>query len=242
MEQLKVIKKDTVSVNSILFLFLAFFFLFIQHAYRHQISPFSWVYLRKGVELFWYVAVVLLTSAALVWKHNRYAPHAFQLSVFIVGFKIIEGLFIEFNKVIVISLFFFIVISYFLYQLLKYYFSQASVNPNYAESDLFPPLLKNIHCRVLFDEKSVEGILSNWDEEGCFIKLSGPQQLPSKVRVLVQFRDREFTQEGEVVASIQDSSGVGIKFEKTARDLTVFNWSEFMEIVDELGFEPQRLR
>jgi hypothetical protein len=242
MEQMKVIKKDTVSLNSVLFLVLAFFFLFIQHAYRHQISPFSWVYFRKGIELFWYVAVILVSSGSLIWRHHRYAPYAFQLSIFLVGFKIIEGLFIEFNKVIVIALFFFIVIAYFLYQLLRYYFSQASVNPNYADTDLFPPLLKNIHCRVISGDQVVQGILSNWDEEGCFIKFSESTALPAKVKVLVLFRDREFTQEGEVVASIQDSSGVGIKFEKTIRDLTVFNWSEFMEIVDELGFEPQRLR
>lgn len=242
MEQLKVTKKDTVSINAILFLLLAFFFLFIQHAYRHQISPFSWVYFKKGIELFWYVALILASSAGLIWRHHRFATWAFQLSIFLVGFKIIEGLFIEFNKVIVIALFFFIVISYFLYQLLKYYFGQASVNPNYAGDDLFPPLLKNIHCRVIFGEQTAEGILTNWDQDGCFIKLSQPQELPTRVKILVLFREREFSQQGEVVASFQDFSGVGIKFEKAIRDLTVFNWTEFMEIVDELGFEPQRLR
>jgi hypothetical protein len=242
MEQLKVRKKDTVSLNSILYLVLAFFFLYIQHAYRHQISPFSMVYFRKGLELFWYEALVLSWSGAMIWKHQRLAPYLFQASIFLVGFKIIEGLFIEFNKVIVIALFFFIVFSYFIYQLLRHYFDQASINPNYSDKDLFPPLLKEIHCHILFKNEEIPGKLSNWDEEGCFVKLSAPKEIPNKVRILVTFRDREFTQEGEVVASIQDLTGVGIKFEKKNRDLTVFNWSEFMEIVDELGFEPQRLR
>jgi hypothetical protein len=242
MEQLKVIKKDIVSINTLLFLVMAFFFLFIQHAYRHQISPFSWVYFKKGIELFWYVAVMLVLTGFFIWKHHRYAPYLFQAAIFLVGFKIIEGLFIEFNKVIVIALFFFIVISYFLYQLLNYYFGQASVNPNYASSDLFPPLLKEIHCRLLSGDGVIEGTLSNWDELGCFVKLSVPRELRGGVRVVISFRDREFSQDGEVVASIHDFSGVGIKFETTIRDLTVFNWSEFIEIVDELGFEPQRLR
>jgi hypothetical protein len=88
----------------------------------------------------------------------------------------------------------------------------------------------------------VAGHLSNWDNEGCFIKLDTSKELPSQVKLLVQFADREFKQDGEVVASTLDLSGVGIKFEKTVKDLSVFNWSEFMEIVHELGFQPERLR
>jgi hypothetical protein len=62
------------------------------------------------------------------------------------------------------------------------------------------------------------------------------------VKIIISFRDREFIQEGEVVASTLDLNGVGIKFEKTVKDLSVFNWSEFMEIVHELGYQPERLR
>ena len=52
MEQLKVKKKDRIIMNVLIYLGLSFFFLYIQHAYRHHLSPFSLVYLRKGLELF----------------------------------------------------------------------------------------------------------------------------------------------------------------------------------------------
>lgn len=242
MEQLKVKKNDIIITNVVVYLVLAFFFLYLQHAYRHHLSPFSTVYLRKGLELFWYVAVTLAISGALIWKHHRLSIRAFQLSVFLVGFKVLEGLFIEFNKVIVIALFFFAVISYFLYQLLKHYLSLASINPNFSTYDLFKPLLRDIPCKVKVNEEEFSGILSNWDAEGCFIKLDHGKSLPKNVHVVIYFQGREFHQDGEVVALTLDSSGVGIKFGNTIKDINVFNWTEFMEIVQELGFQPERLR
>jgi hypothetical protein len=242
MEQLKVRKKDTIILNVVLYLCLSFFFLYLQHAYRHHLSPFSLVYMKKGLELFWYVALTLIVSGVLIWKHHRYSIYMYRISILLVGFMVVEGLFIEFNKIIVIALFFYATISYFLYQLLNYYLSLASINANYDKSDLFEPLLKKIHCKVGSDEFELDGHLSNWDQEGCFIKLDAAKEMPSHVKVKIFFRDREFTQNGEVVAATPDSTGVGIKFEVTAKDLNVFNWSEFMEIVHELGFQPERLR
>lgn len=242
MEQLKVRKKDTIIYNVVIYLCLSFFFLYLQHAYRHHISPFSSVYLKKGLELFWYVAVTLLASGIMIWKHHKHSILMYKISVFLVGFKVIEGLFIEFNKIIVIALFFYATISYFLYQLLNYYLNLSSINANYESSDLFEPLLKKIPCKIECEGVSFDGHLTNWDQEGCFVKLDEVKTFPANVTLKVFFSDREFTQNGEVVASTVDSSGVGIKFEKSTKDLNVFNWSEFMEIVHELGFEAKRLR
>ena len=242
MEQLKVRKKDRIIFNVVIYLILSFLFLYIQHAYRHHLSPFSTVYLQKSLELFWYVAMTLTVAALLIWRHHRYSVLMFQISIFLVSFKVIEGLFIEFNKIIVVATFFYGTISYFLYQLLKYYLTLASINPNYHSSDLFSPLLRNIPCTLTGDKVEIAGHLSNWDYEGCFIKLDNPQNLPKKLKVKIHFQGREFIQQGEVVAATLDFHGVGIKFEKTVKELSVFNWDEFMEIVQELGFQPERLR
>lgn len=239
---MKVKKKDMIIGNAVLYLILSFLFLYLQYAYRHHLSPFSLVYLRKSVELFWYIALSLAVSMILVWRHHRLALAAFSFSTVLVSFKVVEGLFIEFNKIIVITLFFYSVISYFLYQLLKEYLSLASINPNYKTSDLFGPLLKKISCTVKLEESELPGFLTNWDREGCFIKLEQPRLLPSKVQLVVHFQGRDFVQLGEVVAHTVDSTGVGIKFSKTPKDLKIFNWTEFMEIIQELGFQPERLR
>src|SRR5665648_159021 len=129
MEQLKVKKKDTIIMNVVIYLCLSFFFLYIQHAYRYHLAPFSLVYFQKGIELFWYVAVSLVVTAILIWRHHKYSVFFYQVSIFLIVFKVIEGLFMEFNKIIVVAMFFYITISYFLYQLLKHYLALASINP-----------------------------------------------------------------------------------------------------------------
>ena len=242
MEQLKVKKKDVIVRNAAVFLCMALAFLYLQYAYRYHISPFSLVYLRKSVELFWYIGVPVLFSTLLVWFHHRRAPWLFAISVSLVGFKVTEGLFVEFNKIIVISMFFFVVISYFIYQLLKHYYRQASINPNFSRRDLFEPMLRNIPCELEADGELLPGLLTNWDSDGCFIKLQTLKKFPPQIRIRVNFQGRDFLQEGEVVAHSVGLSGVGIRFKKTAKDLNVFNWAEFSELIDELGFQPERLR
>lgn len=225
-----------------IYLGLSFLFLYLQYAYRHQLSPFSLVYFRKSAELFWYVAIPLLFSSYLIWKHHRLAVHAFNISVLIVAFKVVEGLFIEFNKIIVIATFFYAVISYFLYQLMKHYLSSANINPNFSTSDLFSPLLRKIPARIIDGEKTYQGHLTNWDATGCFLHFEDPARIGSKVKVLIDFQGRTFEEHGEVVAETPDLRGVGIKFQSTQRSLDTFNWTEFTELIDELGFQPERLR
>lgn len=242
MEQLKVKKKDVLVLNLIIFLGLSFIFLCLQYAYRHQLSPFSAAYLKKSLELFWYALLPLLLGMVLVFKHHRWSVAVYNFCVLLVSYKVVEGLFLEFNKIIVIALFFYVVIAYFLYQLFSYYLSLASLNANYSPSDLFDPLLKEIPCVLHLDNKEYPGYLTNWDEEGCFLKLQKSADFQNHGRIVIQFKGRSFEQEGELVAHSIDLTGVGIKFGKTQKGLNVFNWAEFTELVHELGFKPERLR
>src|SRR5690606_37941052 len=191
----------------LIYIILAFFFLYLQHAYRYHLSPFSFVYLRKSAELFWYVAIPVVFSIILIWRHHRWCKAAFALSLSLVGLKVVEGLFIEFNKIIVIALFFFIVISYFLYQLLSHYLALASINPNYSSKDLWGPLLHEISCEVEQDEVSLKGALTNWDAEGCFIKFPQKMKFKRRLKVRIHFQGRDFEQLGEVVSHSVDLTG-----------------------------------
>jgi hypothetical protein len=243
MEQLKVKKIDILVVNLIVYLFLSFVFLYLQYAYRHHLSPFSLAYFRKSFELFWYILGPLMLSILAIWKHHKWSAQLYSFCVLVISYKVIEGLFIEFNKIIVIALFCYISISYFLYQLFNHYLSLASLNPNYRTDDLFDPILREISCQANFEQESCTGYLTNWDEEGCFIHLD-PSKLPrvGVVDVKITFKGRTFEQRGEVVAHSVDFKGIGIKFGKTPKGLSVFNWDEFTELIDELGYKPERLR
>ena len=242
MEQLKVRRKDSVVFNSIIYLLLSFLFLYLQYAYRHQLSPLSLTYLRKSVELFWYVSIPTVLAIFFLWRIRYVGTYLYAVCVLLVSYKVVEGLFIEFNKVIVVALFFYVIISYFIYQILDQYFSRASINANYDSEDLFSPMLREIPCTVTVGDENFQGVLTNWDEEGCFLRLKNKKSFPRRVGLLISFEGREFFQEGEVVAQAQDFLGVGIKFKAQGKSLKTFNWAEFVELVHELGFSPERLR
>jgi hypothetical protein len=242
MGQLKVIRKERIITNVILYFILSFFFLYIQHGYRHHLSPFSLVYFTKSFEGLWFIGLSLFFTSLLLWRHHRSALSCYVFSVFLVSYKLLEGLFLEFNKMIVVTTFIYAIIAYFLYQLLKSYFSLASINLNYSSMDLFPPQLRPISCQVHVSAEMAEGQLTNWDPEGCFVMLDKPLEVTKEIELKVFFFGREFVQKGEVVSIATDKSGIGIKFEKSLKELATFNWAEFIEIVDELGYESQRLR
>lgn len=243
MEQLKVRKKGMIILNCIAYLVLSFLFIYLQYAYRSHLTPFSTLYLQRSLELFWYIALPLFGCTFFLWRHHRYCSFFFLISTVLVGFKILEGLFIEFNKMIVVTFFFYIVISYFLYQLLNRYLASARLNANYSSNDLFDPLLNKLNCTLKAGEVELEGILTNWDEEGCFVKMnSAPLKKLNKVEFIIRFAGREFCEQGEVVAQSTSMTGVGIKLKNSSKDLKIFNWNEFIDLVDELGFDPKRLR
>jgi len=242
MEQIKLKKRETIIKNTIIHIFLSYMFLYLEYAFRHHLSPLSSTFISKSVYLFGLPAVIFIVTIFLVWHFNRQALSFYTISIFFVLFKVIEGLVIDFNKIILIGLFCYIIVSYFLYQLLADYFSRAFVTPNYNQSDLFDPLLKKIDVIVQINEKKINGCLTNWDEEGCFIKMEGEQHFDGVIKVIINFKDRDFQQLGEVVAHSRDFSGVGIKFYPSSKELNVFNWTEFIELVNELGFQAERLR
>lgn len=243
MEQLKVRKKGIIVVNCIFYLMLSFFFVYLQYAYRSHVTPFSLLYLQKSLQIFWFIVLVLVFSAVLLWKHHKYCTVFFGLSASVVSYKILEGLFIEFNKMIVVAFFFYIVITYFLFQLLQEYLASARLNANYQHHDLYDPLLNALKCRVIGAGEEVSGVLTNWDDEGCFLKLDHlPSKNLKKVELIISFEGREFVEQGEVVARSTTLNGIGIKLRNSSKDLKIFNWNEFIELVNELGFDPKRLR
>lgn len=242
MDHLKIKKRNVVIKNIIIFLLLSYLFLYIQNAFRQELSPFSVAYLRKSMEEFWYVILIVLLSINTIWNQQKQSRFMYQLVIALVSFHVLEGLFLDFNKIVVIAFFIFLVTSFFLYQFLASYMKSSVLNPNFHKSDLFDPMLKKIPCQIQDKTTSVEGFLTNWDEEGCFIRLSSPYQFSKKINLSLTFKDRDFVQEGELVAVTPDLKGVGLQFRKTTKKYKQFNWSEFIEIVNELGLLPERLR
>jgi hypothetical protein len=243
MEQIKLKSRESIVYNVIYYLILSLGFLYLEYSYRHHLSPLSFVLIKKSIHLFWFQILIVVTTAFTLWKFHKKGLGWYIASTMAVTFKISEGLFIDFNKLIVIGLFFYLVIAFFLYQMLCDYYDKSYMNPNYSRNDLFDPLLLGIKVKISDDlGKEYEGVLTNWDDYGCFVKLDTDNQIEEKLILSVYFKNRTFEQSGVVVCRARDNFGIGVKFNGSKKSVSVFNWAEFIEIVEELGYLPERLR
>ncbi len=239
---LKIKKREPIILNTVIFVIVGLFFLHVQYAYRTKLSAFSWYLVWATLKLYWPVIPLSLVTIWSVWTQRSYATRMFAWTVGAVCFFTLTGLYIDFNKILVLALFFLSVISHLLYQQLKYTFHWASYQSNYLETDLFSPVLKKISGSLKHGEETYPFYLTNWDEHGVFLFISEPKILSEKVEIVINYGELHFLGDGEVVAQSADLHGVGVKLKKNAPHVDQFYWSEFIQMTDELGLTPARLR
>ncbi|MFY7994290.1 MAG: hypothetical protein ACOVP4_13415 [Bacteriovoracaceae bacterium] len=239
---LKIKKREPIIINTILFVIIGLFFLHVQYAYRTKLSAFSWYLLWATVKLYWPVLPLAMLTLWATWTQRLIAQRFFSWTVCVIAFFTLTGLYIDFNKVLVLALFFLAVIAHLLYQQLKFTLTWACYQSNYLEEDLFSPVLTKIKGELKIDEETHRVTLTNWDEHGVFLYLEKPLQLSGVVHLLIHYDHLHFQGDGEVVAQSADFVGVGLKLKKNAPKVDQFFWSDFVQMTDELGLNPARLR
>lgn len=239
---LKIKKREPIILNIILFLVTGLFFLHVQYAYRTKLSAFSWYLLWATTKLYWPVLPMSVASIWMTWTYRPHAPRFFAWTIGLIAFFTLSGLYVDFNKVLVLALFFLGVISHILYQQLKFTLHWASYQSNYSEDDLFSPVLKKIPGEIKVGEVSYPFYLTNWDNYGMFLYFPEPMPSLGQVELIIHYEGLHFEGSGEVVAQSMDLRGVGIKLKKNAPKVDQFFWSDFVEMTDELGLYPTRLR
>ncbi len=239
---LKIRKREPIILNTVLFVMIGLFFLHVQYAYRTKLSAFSWYLLWATVKLYWPVIPLSLLSIWTAWTLRPSSRRFFSWIVSLICFFTLSGLYIDFNKVIVLALFFLAVIAHLLYQQLKFVLSWACYQSNYLKEDLFSPVLTKISGELKQGEVTHKFYLTNWDEHGMFIFFESPLKLKGKVALTINYDHLHFQGDGEVVAYSADFHGVGLKLNKNAPQVDKFFWSDFVQMSDELGLNPARLR
>jgi hypothetical protein len=240
---LKIKKREPIILNSILFVIIGLFFLHVQYAYRTKLSAFSWYLLWATLKLYWPVIPLASLTIWATWTQRLISKRFFSWTIGLIAFFTLTGLYIDFNKVLVLALFFLAVISHLIYQQLKFTLHGACYQTNYLEEDLFSPVLTKIEGTLKQGDKVHRFFLTNWDEYGAFIYFKdGPVGLKGEVELIINYDQLHFQGDGEVVAQSADLRGLGVKLKKNAPEVDQFFWSDFVQMSDELGLNPARLR
>ena len=142
-------------------------------------------------------------------------------------------------------LFVFILIAYYFCISLKIELDKAFLNPRFSQNELFEPMLYKMKALINEDENGgIRGHLTNWDEQSCFIYLDAKEmdkvKINKSVDLKISYNEHNFTQSAKVI-SISYNNGVGLKFEHNKED-SLFNWKEFYQIVEDLGFTVEYMK
>ena len=123
--------------------------------------------------------------------------------------------------------------------------NEAYFNAGFKKSDLFPPMLLKLDCDLLDDKGEAigKGILTNWSMEGCFVRLEEQKNSRGIKAVLINFKDHEFKQQVDLASLSKDNLSCGFKFKNqiSGRDSQDLGWSDFYEIIEEMGYSAERL-
>lgn len=242
MQNLKVWSFSSVARNTIVFMVLSVFFVVLQKSLHASLPYLNLTFLKKALVDEWVVVTLLIPAVIHVYRHNVRSRYLFGLFCSAVIFRSLEGLFLNFNKVLMVVLFLYICIAYMFYQLITYAFTRAAYSPNYAPDILLEPMAKKVSVRLVVGEKEYAGHLTNWDSSGAFVYLVAPWVHGStNLELVVEFEGHAFQAKGSVVCATFDDRGIGIELDedKVAESLT---WTSMVDLFEEFGWEPRLLR
>lgn len=242
MQNLKVWTFHPTARNTLLFVVLSFLFLVLQRSLQSSLPFMNIVFLKKTAIDEWPIWMGSLPAVWLILRHQAASRTAFAIFCALVVFRSLEGLFLNFNKVLMIVLFIYVCMAYAFYQLLTWTFTRAVFSPNFKSDDLHPPMAHRIPLVLQVGESALRGYLTNWDSEGAFVYLEEPWSDSVKSAELgLVIEGEKFGAKGSVVTVTMDGKGIGLEWDKDPI-LEKRSWTSLVELFNDLGWTPHLLR
>lgn len=139
------------------------------------------------------------------------------------------------DKVVLILLFAFIVMSYIMLIMWKMELMEASFRPGYTRKSLFRFLEYRIPVELRAGEFSVNGMLSNWDDNSFFMfaEQKQPLKMGKLVDVNIQLNEHLFTTKAKIVSLAPGGFGLRVIEESS---LASRDWKSFYDIIKSRGY------
>jgi len=239
--KLKVLKNHPTITNINIFVILALGLLALQLSLQSHIPFINFDFLIKYFNREWPLFFLGFTLSLTLISYYKISHWIYRVFVIAVAFRALQGLFIDFNKLIFIILFIMIIISYLFDQLLSSLFTKSFYQARYTEESLFPPrdFLPKITLNSN-DEEIFKGHMTNWDSEGFFVRgVSTRLIIAEDIHIVVEYGGKIFPFEGSIVSISDDLQGCGIIVVDTDNKT---KWNDYIDMMNDLGLDPQLTR
>lgn len=242
--KLKIFYRSSVIWNIILFIMFSFVFLYLQDIFLKVASVRDRELFIQFAESNLWILILFGFAALTIYKIKRFGRYLISLVAIITSIVTINNLIIQFSKINLIILFFYLLIAYYLYQFYREECDEAYYKSLFTDDDLFEPMLKKINCSII-DKEGNEistGYLTNWSEEACFLNLDKKLEKPLKSCSLkITYEETSFENEFDVVSMSKVSNGLGLKRKNNFVSDSKLGWKDFYEIMEEMGLNPELL-
>ncbi len=187
----------------------------------------------------WFLLALFITTFLSVYyvrKTSKILLLIFLGTIFIWNFYLF---FKDFNKSLMLLSFIFFVVSLYFVGILNFELEEAIYTPNFTLNDLE---VRPFHSFNVWLETSsgqkIQGILTNWDHNGCFFIPNENQTIkPQGLTLNIDFEQSRYTQKGQVVTAF--GKGIGIRFNFHGESGSLFNWNDFYKILDDRSYRPK---
>lgn len=228
--------------NLILFMLLSFTFILLQKAIYFERSMFNIVFIKETAFNYQYLIGLILITALLIFNLSKLSKLFYFITTVSVIIASVLNLIDEFSKLVLIVLAIYTLVSYYYYYLLDLDLNYSFYNPGYSQENLFEPMLLKLPCRVIENEKSFQGYLTNWDDSGCFIKSKEEIKIESNIiKIEFDFGEKKFLQNACPVSFSKDGTGLGVKFKENEGNI-ILNWKELESIINDMGLDVEFIK
>ena len=240
---MKIFYKSQVIINSVVYCCLSVVFLLIQSAIVIDSSLLNIKFLLEYFILGLPIVILALLTTQQLLKYKKYSNKMFITLVVTVVLVTSKNLIVEFDKLILLTLFFYTLIAYYFYQFIDSDLNESYVSPNYSIFRLFEPRGINIRLTKLNGKDVIEGLLTNWSVSGGFIYFSDVINIAprEKIKLELNFNNTTFLCQGYVVSMAVAKNGIGFKITEINEHKDKLNWLDFNTLTNIMGLDPKKV-
>lgn len=233
---IKVIKKSSESLNTLIFVLLSLPFIHIVRSLHMGESALDWTSL-KGF-LFANPWKVGLVSFLLLLIYKARKVSSLFVPVLVIAFFSWAIIFFieDWNKHILFLSFIYLVIGFYTCLFWRAELERPIYRPGFKENYIGKKSEYELSGTLVDKNGSkIKFYLSNWGECSCFlVPLETKSKLKGKVKLMLHLGKHEFVASGTIVSL--NSSGYGISLDLTEQKTQSLGWNDYYAIISDRGY------
>ena len=238
---MKVLKRNYVHRNLILFLIFSLVYLQAIYSLSRGQSILNIEAIKSFLDNHYLILIINFITIFMIIKIKKYSDKMLLLCLAMITGKNFIMLAASFNKLILGLNFVYLVFAFYFYVTWELEVAKASFNPLFSKRDLEKDTRFHLKAQIedISDGTSIDILVTNIDENGCFVLLASNYNPTKSFYSSSQFilktiyEGIEFTHEALLISRYD--KGVGLEFIQVQKDYSQLNWSDLHKVCLERG-------